>query len=164
MLKRIEDRLSRGLHGVAALVLLPLLVAVVAADVVARYVFNASLQWAQDVSTMAMLGLFIAALPIVTHREGHIRVEVVHDHFPPRVRDIANALGDLCGIAFMALLAYHELWEVPQMFERGEGSEVINIPYWPMAAFVALCSVLVSVILLHSAIRSIRSCLNPGRQ
>ena len=137
MLLRMEERLALWLHGLAAFVLLPLLVAVVMADVVARYIFDTSLQWAQDVSTMTMLALFVAALPEITRRGGHIRVEIVHDRFSPRGRALADAFGDLCGITFVSLLAYHELSEVPQMFSRGDGTEVIGIPHWPMAAWFA---------------------------
>ncbi len=161
-LESMLNRLAGWMHRACAFVLLPLMVIVVCADVAARYVFNNPLGWAQDLTTLALLAAFIAAIPICTMQDGHIRVETLYEHFGPRAKAAADLAGNMCGIVFMGLLAYRSLSDVPGMARRGEGPELLDVPYWPIAGFVGLASVFVVVIFLVRGAKAVIALRQPA--
>ena len=148
---------SKWLHRFAALVLLPILAAVVAADVVARYVFHAPLEWAHDVSAVTLLSLFVAAIPITTVRDGHIRMETFYERFGVRGRALSDLFSNLFAIMFLGLIGYWQLLETRGMYERSEGAQMVNLPYWPFALFTGLCATYVVLILLIRAAVALRT-------
>jgi TRAP-type mannitol/chloroaromatic compound transport system permease small subunit len=62
-------------------------------DVVARYVFNRPLLWGWLLNRQ-LFGIFILFAGVYTLYKGeHIRIEIVYDHFPNRVKKIARWIG-----------------------------------------------------------------------
>ncbi len=135
----LNVRLPTLLRDIAAFFFLPLIVVVIAADVVGRYFFSHPFQWSQEVATLALLLLFVAAIPYTTASNGHIRTETLYEKYSSRTRAFVDALGAFCGAVFMGVVAYWQFHELPGMIDRGEGAEFIDIPYWPISLFLALC-------------------------
>lgn len=131
--------LPKLLRDIAAFVVLPLIVIVIAIDVVGRYFFSHPFQWSQEVATLALLLLFVAAIPFTTASDGHVRTETMYEKYSSRARALTDAAGSVCGAIFMGVIAYWQFHELPGMVARGEGAEFVNIPYWPISLFVALC-------------------------
>lgn len=69
-----------------------ILVMVMVYEVVARYVFNAPTIWAYE--TAMMLGVTIAILgwPYTHRHHGHVRVDVIYTHLPPRGKAIIDVV------------------------------------------------------------------------
>lgn len=153
--------LPQVLRDIAAFVFLPLIVLVIGVDVVGRYFFSHPFQWSQEVATLALLVLFVAAIPFTTASNGHVRTETLYERYPPRVRALTDALGALCGAVFMGVVGYWQLRELPGMMARNEGAEFINIPYWPISLFVALCMLFGLVQLMLRAVQRAREALQP---
>ena len=131
--------LPKLLRDIAAFVILPLIVIVIAIDVVGRYFFSHPFQWSQEVATLALLLLFVAAIPFTTASNGHVRTETLYEMYSPRTRALTDAAGSICGAVFMGVIAYWQFRELPGMAARGEGAEFVDIPFWPISLFVALC-------------------------
>lgn len=149
------ERLAGWLHLAAAYVLMPLMAAVVCADVVARYFFSAPFQWAQDVTTLALLVFFVLAIPKVTADDGHIRVETLYERFSPRVRALSDLVAGLAGCSVLALISYRSFADVPGMARRGEGAEMIDLPHWPVALLIAVATALVALLLVVRVVRAL---------
>lgn len=149
----LNVRLPRLLRDLAAFVFLPLIVGVIAVDVVGRYFFSHPFQWSQEIATLALLMLFVAAIPFTTAANGHVRTESLYENYPPRGRAITDAVGAACGAVFMGIVAWWQLRELPGMVARGEGAEFIDIPYWPISLFVALCMLFGGVQLVLRAVQ-----------
>lgn len=157
--------LPQILRDIAAFVFLPLIVVVIAVDVVGRYFFSHPFQWSQEIATLALLLLFVAAIPFTTASNGHVRTETLYEKYTPRGRALTDAVGALCGAIFMGVVAYWQFRELPGMFARGEGAEFIDIPYWPISLFVALCMLFGLVQLLLRMVQRTRVALWPkGRR
>jgi len=157
--------LPKILRDIAAFVFLPLIVGVIAVDVVGRYFFSHPFQWSQEIATLALLLLFVAAIPFTTASNGHVRTESLYEKYTPRTRALTDAVGALCGAVFMGIVAYWQFRELPGMLARGEGAEFIDIPYWPISLFVALCMLFGLVQLLLRAVQRGRDALSPkGRR
>jgi len=157
--------LPQILRDIAAFVFLPLIVVVIAVDVVGRYFFSHPFQWSQEIATLALLLLFVAAIPFTTASNGHVRTETLYEKYTPRGRALTDAVGALCGAIFMGVVAYWQFRELPGMVARGEGAEFIDIPYWPISLFVALCMRFGLVQLLLRMVQRTRVALWPkGRR
>ena len=157
--------LPKILRDVAAFVFLPLIVGVIAVDVVGRYFFSHPFQWSQEIATLGLLLLFVAAIPFTTASNGHVRTESLYEKYTPRTRALTDAVGALCGAVFMGIVAFWQFRELPGMFARGEGAEFIDIPYWPISLFMALCMLFGLVQLLLRAVQRTRDALSPkGRR
>ena len=149
------------LRDIAAFVFLPLIVLVIAVDVVGRYFFSHPFQWSQEIASLALLLLFVAAIPFTTASNGHVRTESLYETYPPRLRALTDAVGALCGAVFMAVVGYWQFRELPGMKARGEGAEFIDVPYWPIALFVGVCMLFGLVQLLVRAVQRARDALSP---
>lgn len=135
----LNVRLPLALRDVAALVFLPLIVAVVAIDVFTRYVMNRPLQWSQEIASLALLLLFVAAIPFATASGGHIRTETLYERYGPRMRHLVDAFGCLFGAVFTGVISFWQFRELPGLARRGEGAEFVDLPYWPISLLVAIC-------------------------
>jgi TRAP-type C4-dicarboxylate transport system permease small subunit len=157
--------LPKILRDTAAFVFLPLIVGVIAVDVVGRYFFSHPFQWSQEIATLGLLLLFVAAIPFTTASNGHVRTESLYEKYSPRTRALTDAVGALCGAVFMGVVAFWQFRELPGMYARGEGAEFIDIPYWPISLFVALCMLFGLVQLLLRVVQRARDALSPkGRR
>ncbi len=133
---------ARRLFRLGIYALLPALVVLVTTDVVLRYVFDAPLQWARDVSGLVLLMSIAAALPHAWDRAYHIRMEVVYDRFPPRMKRAVDVLSAVAGIVFFGLMAVQSAAYVPFMMRTGETGEDLLWPLWPYMAFLSACAAL----------------------
>ena len=140
LVDRVSARASRELFRLGAYVMLPALVALVTLDVVLRYVFDAPLQWARDVSGLFLLMSISAVLPHAWDRSYHIRMEVVYDRFPEKRRQLVDVLSAFSGIVFFGMMAVQAARYVPFMMRTGETGEDLLWPLWPYMAFMALCA------------------------
>ncbi len=83
---------------------------VTATEVIARYVFNNPTNWAWSVNKQ-LFGLFILFAGVyTTSKSGHIRIEILYDHFPPRIQYIVRLIALAALISFMGVLVWQGSW------------------------------------------------------
>lgn len=131
---------SRQLFRLGIYFMQPALVILVTLDVVLRYVFDAPLQWARDVSGLFLLMAICAALPHAWDRSYHIRMEVVYDRFSAERKRLVDVLSASSGIVFFGMMAVQAARYVPFMIRTGETGEDLLWPLWPYMAFMAVCA------------------------
>lgn len=142
-------RLSVALHWVGIFAAIPILVGVVSADVVLRYGFNAPLLWGNEVSSLILMIVFLASLPLCTKHNAHVRMELVYDRFGRRGRRVADTISGLCGLIFSAFLAYQAVLSAIEAYGFGDGAEFAAIPYWPLLGFMATCALILCGLFLQ---------------
>ena len=121
MLGRL-DRIAAGLTGLAAFFgILGLIaeVVMILADVIGRY-FNAPIQGAQDVSTMAMVIVVFGGMALCDRQGGHIAVDLFEPAMPPWLR----RAGDVFSAALGAVIFYAIAWT---MLESAALSRMLNL-------------------------------------
>ncbi|MBL8363464.1 MAG: TRAP transporter small permease [Rubrivivax sp.] len=153
----LQRRIPNALRDAAAFGFLPGIVLVVAVDVVARYFFNRPYQWSQEVASLLLLLVFVAAIPYTNADDGHIRTESLYERYGVRTRAVVDLLSALCGGAFMLVVSGWQLRELPGMIDRGEGAEFVALPYWPISLFVALCMLFGVVQVVVQALGHVRT-------
>lgn len=144
------------LHRCVAYGLIPLIVVVVSAEVLARYVFRSPLRWSEEIVTLSLLLAFVGAIPYCIARDAHVKVETLYERFGPFWRRVADAIGSLCGALFMGMLALGTGREMLGMMKRGDATEHAGILHWPLAGIVAAIAGYTALWLLWRAWLSLR--------
>ncbi len=92
---------ERTVNGVIRWLIIVLMLAMtvtVFLQIVFRYVFNASLDWSEEIARFSFVWVaFFGASALMRVRE-HINVTVFTDNFPPRLRALAIFLANVCAL------------------------------------------------------------------
>ena len=90
-LVKIIDKISSWFGGVAAFLVIPLML-VVMYEVAMRKIFNAPTAWTYDVCWMLFAAQFLLGGAFTHLRNGHIRIDIVYATLSPRARRIYDVL------------------------------------------------------------------------
>jgi TRAP-type C4-dicarboxylate transport system permease small subunit len=110
--------MDRALDGITILIL-TLLLLVVGAQVLTRYVLNYSLFWSEELARYLFIYLVFIGSAIVLRRNGHIEVSVFVERLPAGVRRALGIVSDLLILSFTAVVLTHGVrlaamvWTVP---------------------------------------------------
>jgi TRAP-type mannitol/chloroaromatic compound transport system permease small subunit len=124
MIKRIGDA--------ASLVIL-LIMALVTYEVIARYAFNAPTSWAWPMNKQ-LFGVFVLiAGGYALVRNSHIRIEMLYERFPQRVKIVVRWLTLFAAASFLGTLLWKstvmaiEAWETKEV-----ATGVFKLPLYPL--------------------------------
>lgn len=122
-----------------------------AAEVVARYVFNAPLNWSGDVSSYLLLVCLFTVLPKVTLDAGHVAVSFVQERLRAPMRQrYERVLSRLTGL-FCLVTAYFVGAECVRQFQEGVlTSQATQISKWWLAAIACAGFLLAAIHFLRS--------------
>lgn len=104
--------------------------------IVRKIPFLPSLTWAEEFSRFMWIMSVFISLPYTVRKANMLRVNVVIDLLPEKVRKVINLCVDVIVGACMALLAYHCIeclkWAKGEMLEgaKAETSPAMNWPMW----------------------------------
>src|SRR5690606_20224429 len=116
-------------------------------DVTGRYLFNSPVPGAAEIIELAMGIMIFAALPLVTARDEHVRLDYF-DHFvPARVRPLVQAIATLISAFVLAVLAWRIFDKALTVIRYGDTTPFLNIPVAPVALFLAVTAAAAAVIL-----------------
>lgn len=156
--ERIFSRLSDGIGHVAAVLLL-LLVANVFYDVVMRYLFNDVSIGMQELEWHLFSAVFLLGVAYTLNVDGHVRVDVLNERMPVRVRALIDILGTLLLLwPFCLLVAFYGLGFTRESFALGETSgDPGGLPYrWAVKALIPVAFLLVVASSLGFLLRAVR--------
>ncbi len=121
--------------GSAAAVSLGVLVAVVFANVVARYVFNASMTWASEVAQWLFVLIIFLGIPLAHRSRLHVSVTVLVDRMPSTARTSCRLFAD-------AIVAYTTIklgFAAIELIDRVGGvNYALNLPGWAKFLIIPL--------------------------
>ena len=124
--QRVWPAVQKGLGLLCALLLVAMM-CLTGADVIARYVFNAPIRGAFELTEILLACLVFTALPITTGAREHIEVEL----FDPKsraMRRLLGAIATLSGIAVFGLLAVEIFAYAGRMAKYGQVTNSLQIP------------------------------------
>ena len=157
--------LSRGVlarldktFGVAAGVILFLLMLVVTVDVIGRYIFTAPLRGSFEYIQICMALIVFLALPVIVAREENVQVEVFEVFIPKRLRPFARLLGFALSIAIVAGLVWISFNRASSFHSSGERFVLLPAPLYPVAYFIfAMWMVCLAIMIAQFLLRGRRS-------
>lgn len=97
-----------------------------------------ALTWAEEFCRYAWIWSVFLSLPYTIKRCSMLRVTVLLDLMPQKVRKILDIAVDVIIIASMALLLYHSVPLVVDRYISAETSPAMLWPMWVMYAFMIL--------------------------
>ena len=129
--------LDEHFEEVLMVIFLILISCVMMLQVVVRKIpFIQSLTWAEEFSRFMWIMSVFISLPYTIRKANMLRVSVVLDLMPQKLRKVINLCVDVIVAACMALLAYHSVeclkWSAGEMLEgaKAETSPAMNWPMW----------------------------------
>jgi TRAP-type C4-dicarboxylate transport system permease small subunit len=123
-------------------------------DVIGRYVFNAPLPAAYELTELSMGILVFTGLPLGTARQEHITVTILS--LPVNFRRIQSVFVSLLGAVVVGFFAWR-LWEIGKQL-RGYGETTLHLKIWvaPFAFYMSLMTAIAALILLMMAWHHLR--------
>ncbi len=106
-------------------------------DVVARYVFNNPLLWGWLINKQ-LFGVFILFAGVYTmSQQGHIRIEILYERFPPKLKLFARMVSLACFVSFMGVLVWQSAWMGWNSLMVGEkAAGAFRIPLYPFKLMI----------------------------
>jgi TRAP-type mannitol/chloroaromatic compound transport system permease small subunit len=124
------------------------LVAAVAYEVFARYLFNAPTVWSFDVTYMLYGALFMLGAAYALHKGAHIRTDFFWDSFSPRTRGWIDSVSYILfffpSFTLLAILGWHEAEYAFRINETSDQTPWRPI-LWPFKAIVPAACILLLV-------------------
>ena len=134
LIDAITERIGRP-----ASLLVFIMTAVTTTEVVGRYVFDHPTIWAWPLNRQ-IFGLFILVAGAYTmSKDGHIRIEIFYDHFPPRIKLIARLITLVCFVIFMGVLLWQASWMGLNSLKMGEKiTGAFRMPLYPFKLLIPI--------------------------
>ena len=154
-----NDQVGKYLHlsfGALAALAIFVLALITFVDVIARYVFNAPIPGAYEISELVMGVMIFAALPVVTWRGSHITIDLL-DHITPQGfiawRDTVLFIVSSIVVAVLGW----ELWALALTLKGyGDVTEYLRLPIHPTLMVMGVLAWITCGLALFAAIMAFR--------
>lgn len=74
------------------------------ADAVGRYVFKVTVFGAQDITQLMMVIVVFLGFGLLAEEDGNVRIEILYQHFSPKLKAVANIFAWIVGIAAYSMV------------------------------------------------------------
>lgn len=151
--EHIGDSISRVCLAMAATALLAI-VSINFANVVGRYGFGSPFSWAEESMLFLMIVVVFAAVPAVTWRNQHIRIDMLSERLRPSRRSMLLLAVAIISIAIFATVSLSGLEIVLLLREFDQRSDALHLPIWIPQGFLSAGMALSALLVLAGTILS----------
>ncbi len=138
------QKISAYLNWVAIIVLLPTTMIFITIEVLLRYVFNAPIRGADEISNLMFMGIVLSSLSYCWVQRGHIRIDILIVHFSPKWKARMWALAAAVGFFVFVLMAYQSIINILYSVKVHETTQELQLVLWPFRIYFFLCALLFS--------------------
>jgi TRAP-type C4-dicarboxylate transport system permease small subunit len=132
--------------GIAASILLFLMMALTFADVVARYLLNRPIRGGFEITELTLLVLIFAGLPLVSNADEHVTMDFIDRMLPPRARVAwVRVMHAVCA-AIMFFLTWQVWIKATRIASYSDTTDVLRITIAPFVYFMALMIALTGLV------------------
>jgi len=143
------ERRADAVLGIAASILLFGMMLLTFADVVARYLLNAPIRGAFEITELALLVLIFAGLPLVSHADEHVTMDFIDRVLPLAALRILIRLVHAACAALMFFLTWQVWLKAGKIASYGDTTDVLRITVGPFVYFMALMIALTGLMHLY---------------
>ena len=154
----MTDIFVKAVHGLLAVtrtlagIFLISSVAINFVNIIGRYFFSVSIPWAEEIMLFLMVGCVFTGCCAVAWEGRQIKMDVIVNMLPPKLREVLHVLSELAMIAAAAAVTVFAWPVISQLAEFDERSQAANFPLVIPQAMVpigyTLMALLVAVRLL----------------
>lgn len=134
--------------AVLAAVLLLGLMGITVADVAGRYLFNAPIFGAAEITELLLAAVIFCGLPAVCLDDGHVTVRLLTDRLGPRARAVELGAARLFTAVALGLVAWRLAVQGQRLGSYGEVTTYLALPVAPIAYTAAALSGLAACLTL----------------
>lgn len=136
---------------ILAAALLMTMMALTVCDVLGRYLFNAPVRGATEVTELLLAAVIFIGLPAVTLDREHITVDLLTERLSSSLKGLLQALMAVISAGVLGVIAWR-LWLVAAQVGSYNGTTPsLKIPLAPLGQFMAVMCALTALILLVQA-------------
>ena len=132
MIKKFIDNFEE----IVAVVALTVMTVLTFSNVVTRYVFNFSMNFAEEISTYSFVLLSLFGASIALKRGAHLGFTLLAEHVPQIVARIFEVISAISGVLFSGVIFWYGIQMAMTQFERGQLSLGVQIPEWIYGSFI----------------------------
>ena len=147
---RWERRADAAL-GIAASAILFSMMTLTFVDVILRYLFNRPLRGGFEVTELLLLVLIFAGLPLVTHANEHVTMDLIDRWLGPRARRWLTRAMEAVSAALMFTLTWLMWGKAARIAGYGDTTDVLRIAVGPFVYFMVAMILLSGLIHLYRA-------------
>ena len=127
----------------------------IVADVILRYAFDQPMSYALELIEVALSLVVFFGLIMCTSRRGHIDIPVLVTRFSRQVQAATNSFVYFLGTGLFSVMAWRLFAHAMHVQQIGTVTTILKLPHYPFILVIALCSVLVTLLLLSQLIHFI---------
>lgn len=133
--------------------LIILITLTVSIEVIGRYVFNHPTSWVWPINRQ-LFGIFILmALAYTQSNNGHIRIEIFYDRFPPGLKTAARWFALMVMLSFVVVLVWQtSLMAINAVVAGEKASGAFKIPIYPFKVLIPVASIILGIEVIVSFI------------
>jgi TRAP-type C4-dicarboxylate transport system permease small subunit len=138
---RLLERCIRNIEKIITViggVMLALMMFLGTADVIGRYVFNRPLLGAAEASGLMMGAAVFLSWAYVQSKGGHISLDIISDHYPPRVRAVLNFVMLFLLLVLFSLITYKGGLIAKKAWHLSEMVQILEVPIAPFKLLVPI--------------------------
>jgi TRAP-type C4-dicarboxylate transport system permease small subunit len=117
-------------------------------DVFARYVFNRPMTGTFEIFEILLPAAVLFGLAYTQRVKGHVRVEVFHTLYPPRLQAIIDSFITGWAILLFALIAWRGTMLAIMHRQTGRLLSNIEVPIWLVELFIPIGTLSICLVLL----------------
>ena len=121
-------------------------------DVIARYVVNRPVRGSLELTELGLLVLIFAGLPLVTHANEHVTMDLIDRLLPERARRLLARLVELACAAIMFLLTWQMWLKAGRISAYGDTTDVLRIVVGPFVYFMVAMILLSGLLHFYKAV------------
>jgi TRAP-type C4-dicarboxylate transport system permease small subunit len=148
---RLFERACRLIEVVLALGFL-LAVCLNFLNVIGRYLVGYTPSGTDEIQIYIMVWMAFVGAAIITWRDVHLRMDVLFQRFPARLRAIVRGFELAVFLTIANFVTLQSFYYVMRMFRLGQVSDLAEIPIWIPHAAVVVGFALMAVIVLRRAV------------
>ncbi|AGI68616.1 TRAP transporter small permease subunit DctQ [Octadecabacter antarcticus 307] len=149
--------LDQNIEKMLVSMLLAAIVLLIFANVIMRYVMNASLSWGEELTLWFFVWFVWLAVSYAFQNREHVRITVLRDLLSERVRLYADIVIDLLVLAFLVMLTIECVKLIMLPFVASQNSVVLGLPIPILYASAPVGAALSSIRVVQNLIRTVRT-------
>lgn len=112
-------------------------------NVIARYVFLASLPWIEELNRLGLVILSYAGAAVALKNHSHLGLSIITDHLSPKGQKIAGLFSCACGIFFCSVAIYYGVLMVSKEYANNVLTQGMQWPEYLFGMWLPIgCAVL----------------------
>jgi TRAP-type C4-dicarboxylate transport system permease small subunit len=121
-----------------------------------RYLFRAPIRSTYELTGLFMVILIALGWPHTTEIKGHVSVDILTTRLPDSIRKVLDIITLFIGLVSFIVLGYSFILTGIQFHQVGNQTDLLRIPYMPIAMLMAIGAFLAAIMIFFQLVRALR--------